>query len=121
MICVRDGKRALAFYEAAFDAEVSNVMEFDGKLGHAEVRIGDRHLMLAEEFPEYHATSPTQLGGSPVTLYLQVADTDAATDKAIDAGAKLLRGPENAGHGERVAKIQDPAGHLWFLAGPLKD
>jgi PhnB protein len=119
MLGVHDAEAALRFYQDAFGAVVSNLHPFEGKIGHAELEIEGQTLALADEFPEYHTTSPQKLGGSPVTLYLKVPDVDATTDRAVEHGAKLLRAPENAGHGERVAKVEDPFGHLWFLAGPL--
>jgi PhnB protein len=110
---------ALDWYRQALGAEVHNVIECEGKLGHAELILFGQAVMIADEFPSFHALSPRTIGGTPVTIYLQVPDVDGVVKGAVQAGAELLRTPENANQGERVAKIRDPYGHRWFLAGPL--
>ena len=91
-LCVKDARRAIEFYEKAFGATESMRLEQpDGRIGHAELRLGEALIMLADEFPEMSVRSPQSLGGSPVTLHLYVEDVDAFAGRAVDAGAKLLR------------------------------
>lgn len=120
-LAVHDGAAAIDFYGRAFGAvEQFRVVGDDGRLGHAELRIGPVLLMLSDEYPEYGAPSPTTLGGSGVLLYLEVTDCDAVHDRAVAAGATSLRPPEDQTHGNRTATISDPFGHRWMLSQPLE-
>jgi PhnB protein len=117
MLAVHDCAGAIEFYKKAFDAvEVGERYPWEGKIGHAEVTIGGALIMLADEFPNHNA-SPRQLGGTPVILHLSVTDVDATTAQAVDAGADLLRAPEDQPYG-RISKLRDPFGHVWMLNGP---
>jgi PhnB protein len=116
MLGVHDAAAAIEFYVAAFGAvERGRMTDEEGKIGHAELSIGPAVIFIADEYPE-HNRSPQQLGGSSVILYVYVPDVDAVAQRAIAAGARLLRPIADQPHGERVAKIEDPFGHVWMLA-----
>jgi PhnB protein len=118
MLAVHDAARALEFYKEAFGATETMRMEYEGKIGHAEIIVGEATIMLADEYPE-HNRSPRTLGGSSVILYVYVEDVDAVAGKAVAGGAKLLRPITDESYGDRVAKIEDPFGHVWMLATPV--
>jgi PhnB protein len=121
-LIVNDGAAALDFYVRAFGAtEVMRIGAPGGKVGHAEIRIGDSHVMLAGEFPEMGAVSPTTLGGSPVSIVVYVPDVDALTAQAVAAGAELTRPIENKFYGDRMGSLKDPFGHTWHLATHIED
>lgn len=117
-LCCSGAEKALAFYIEAFDAkEVFRMTDpGDGRIGHLEFRIGETLLFLADEYPDFGAVSPDTLGGTPVSLHLQVSDCDAVVARAEAAGAMVLRRPADQSFGERMAQIQDPWGHRWFIA-----
>jgi PhnB protein len=118
-LTVHDGAAAIAFYGAAFGGvEDFRVVGDDGRLGHAEIRIGDARIQLSDEYPEMDVRSPRSLGGSGVALSLTVDDCDAAWERAVSAGAEGLRPPEDQPHGNRMAMVRDPFGHRWFLLEP---
>jgi PhnB protein len=113
---------AIAFYARVFDArERIRLAMPDGRIGHAELTIGDGALMLADEFPEQGFASPKRLGGSPVELYLLVSDVDATHARACAAGASEKSAPEDQVDGERRSSIVDPFGHVWLLATRRED
>jgi PhnB protein len=121
-LIVDDGARAIEFYRDAFGA--TEVLRFegpDGRIGHAEVKIGDSHVMLADEHTEMGARSPKTLGGSPISLMLYVDDVDATVAKAIEAGAKVTRPVANQFYGDRVGGLEDPFGHAWYVATHVED
>lgn len=121
-LIVKDGARAIEFYCRVFDAtEAMRVVQPDGRVGHAELRIGDSVLMLADEFPEMGAKSPPSVGGSPVTISLYVEDVDATVRRAVEAGAQLTRPVENQFYGDRAGGIVDPFGHSWHVATHVED
>ena len=118
---MHDGAAAIDFYAAAFGGvEDFRVVGDDGRLGHAEVRIGDARIQLSDEYPEMEVRSPRTLGGSGVALSLTVDDCDAMWQRAVDAGAEGLRPPEDQPHGNRMAVVRDPFGHRWFLLQPIE-
>lgn len=120
-LIVKGAAEALDFYKQAFGAvEEMRLTDPSGRIGHAEIRIGQSHLMLADEHPEFGALGPATLGGSPVTLHLEVADADAAADRAVAAGATLLRPVADKFHGNRSAMVADPFGHKWFLSAEIE-
>jgi PhnB protein len=120
-LCVKDGARALAFYKEAFGAaETLRIDEPSGKLGHAELNIGGALLSLASEYPEYNALSPETIGGTPIKLHLTVPDVDAAVDRAVRAGATLVRPVENQFYGHRRGEILDPFGHRWLISTEIE-
>ena len=114
--------RAIEFYKEIFGA--TEVMRMDapgGKIGHAEIKIGDSHVMLADEFPEMDVRSPQSFGGSPVALLLYVEDVDALAERAVAAGAKLESPVEDKFYGDRMGKLVDPFGHIWAIATHKED
>src|SRR4051812_15107984 len=123
-LVVKGASEAIEFYKRAFGAEELSRMPFPGpdgqmKLGHAELRIGDSRLFLADEFPEYGATGPT--GKSPVTVHLYVTDADAAFDRAVEAGATVRMPLADMFWGDRYGLVVDPFGHSWSIAEHLED
>jgi len=93
----------------------------DGKVGHAEIRIGDSVIMLADEHPEMGAKSPHTIGGTPVSILLYVEDVDAVVRQAVAAGAKITRPVEDKFYGDRMGGLDDPFGHVWYVATHTKD
>src|SRR5215831_247400 len=113
---------AIAFYKKALGAE--EVLRLDGSGGrihHAEIKIGDSCIMLADEHPEIRALSPKTIGGSPVLIHLYVEDVDAAVARAVAAGAKLIRPVADQFYGDRTGGIEDPFGYRWFVATHKED
>jgi len=113
---------AIAFYKKALGAE--EVMRMDGpggKIHHAEIRIGDSRIMLADEHPEIQALSPKTIGGSPVSIHLYVENVDAAVERAVAAGAKLIRPVADQFYGDRTGGIEDAFGYRWFIATHKED
>ena len=112
-----DAAAAIAFYQQAFGAtEVGRMNMPNGKIGHAEIRIGDSRLMLADAFPEYGSNDPLVLKGSPVVIHLYVEDADAAWARATAAGATPIMPLSDAFWGDRYGQVQDPFGHRWSIA-----
>jgi PhnB protein len=108
---------AIAFYEKALGAEeIMRLADPSGTVHHAEIRIGDSRIMLADEHPEIGALSPKTVGGSPVSIHLYVEDVDRAVERAVAAGAKLVRPVADQFYGDRVGGIEDPFGYRWFIA-----
>jgi PhnB protein len=91
------------------------------KVGHAELEFGDSLIMLADEFPDVGAVSPRTVGGTPVGISVYVEDVDAVWAKALDAGAKPLREPQNQFYGDRLGSFEDPWGHRWSIASHVED
>jgi PhnB protein len=120
---VIDGaSEALAFYTRAFGAtELFRMGGPGGKIGHAEMQIGNSRIMLADEHPAMGHVGPTTLGGSPVGLMLYVDDVDSMHAAAIAAGAKETRPLQNQFYGDRSSQITDPFGHTWTLATHVED
>lgn len=117
-IVVRGGEAAIAFYKAAFDArEIFRMTDpSDGRIGHAELRIGDSLIMLSDEYPDFGAVGPDAIGGTPVTLHLSTTSVDADVARAAAEGATVLRAAANQSFGERSALVLDPFGHRWMLS-----
>ena len=120
-LCVRDALRAITFYREVFGAEeeYEPIRMADGRIGHAELRIGDSILMVADEWPAEEVRDPRDLGGTTVQLMLYVEDVDAVFSRAVAAGATVWRNPAPQPHGARSGKIRDPFGHNWFLSTQL--
>lgn len=115
---------AIDFYKRAFGAtEVMRMAGPDGRVGHAEIKIGKALLMLADEHPEIDFRSPKSLGiaRSPVGIHLYVDDVDAVYKRALQAGATPLREPADQFYGDRNAQLQDPSGHVWYLSTHKED
>ena len=121
-LIVDGAERALDFYKRAFGAvELFRHKAPDGKIGHAEVRIGDTVIMLADQFPDHEAYGPAKFGGSPVSLHVYVEYVDAVAAKAIGAGAKLKRPVANQFYGDRLGTFEDPFGHTWHISTHVED
>jgi PhnB protein len=121
-LVVRGAAQALDFYTRAFGAtELFRMADPSGKVGHAEIRIGDSNVMLADEFPEMGAVSPQTAGGSSVGLYLYVEDVDTLAVQAIAAGATVERPVEDQFYGDRSGTFRDPFGHKWTIATHIAD
>src|SRR4030095_11906925 len=121
-LSVKDATDAIEFYKRAFGArEVIRVRQPDGKIGRAELRIGDAPIMLADELPDINFRSPESIGGTPVNILIYVNDVDALVDQATAAGAKLMRPVENQPYGGRVGVLEDPFGHSWSFATHIED
>jgi PhnB protein len=121
-LMVRDAASALAFYRNAFGAQ--EVMRFDdpnGRIAHAEVKIGDSHVMLADEVPDQGMVGPQTLGGAGVSLMLYVDDVDATFAQAIAAGATVRRPVADQFYGDRVGTLADPFGHVWSIGTHRED
>jgi PhnB protein len=113
---------ALDFYTRAFGAkEVMRMPRPGGGVAHAEIRLGDSVIMLADESPKVEAYGPNHFGGSPVSLHVYVPDVDATTKQAAAAGAKIIRPVADQFYGDRTAGLQDPFGHRWYLATHVRD
>jgi PhnB protein len=119
---VRDGARAIEFYKQAFGAVEKGVMKGpDGKIVHAELRIGDSLIMLGDEMPQFGSLSPQSIGGSGMGLHIYVEDADAAFDRAVKAGASVEMPVTDMFWGDRYGKLVDPFGHKWSIATHVKD
>lgn len=113
---------AIDFYTDVFGAsERMRMGDPSGKVGHAELAIGDSVVMLADEYPEMDAVGPKTVGGTPVTMSVYVEDVDATFDRAVKAGAKALRPVENQFYGDRSGQFLDPFGHKWSVASHIED
>jgi PhnB protein len=109
-----DAGRAIDFYKRVFGARETMRLEMPGgKIGHAELMIGNSMIMLSDEFPEMNIRSPLTIGGTPVAISVQVDDADAVVKGAVDAGATVVQAPADQFYGYRSAKIADPFGHVW--------
>ncbi len=119
----RNAAEAIDFYKAAFGAEEIFRMTdpSDGRVGHAELRFGETLMMIADEYPDFGAVSPDTIGGSPVTFHLDTSSTDAMVERALAAGATLLRAAADQSFGERIAQILDPYGHRWTLSQKIEE
>lgn len=121
-ITVRDANRAITFYQQIFGAkELMRMPLPDGKLAHAEIKIGNSIIMLGDENPEWGNRSPESIGGTPVVLHIYVDDVDTVARRAVEAGAKLLIPVADQFYGDRAGRIQDPFGHIWGIATHTED
>jgi PhnB protein len=121
-LIVKGAADALAFYATAFGAtELFRHTAPDGRVGHAEIRIGDSIIMLADEHPELDARGPHSYGGSPVSIHLYVEDVDRLAHQAIAAGAKVRKPVQDQFYGDRNGTIEDPFGHVWHISTHIED
>lgn len=121
-LCVENAARAIDFYTGVLGATEKMRMDGpDGKIGHAELALGDSVIMLADEYPDMGFLSPARIGGTAVTLHTYVEDVDAVFEKALAAGAKALRPVENQFYGDRSGQFEDPFGHRWNVASHVED
>jgi PhnB protein len=113
---------AIDFYKRAFGAtELFRHVTPFGTIGHAEVRIGDTVVMLADEYPDFDAHGPAHYGGSPISLHVYVEDVDAVVKRAIAAGAKVKRPVADQFYGDRLGTLEDPFGHTWHISTHIED
>jgi PhnB protein len=114
---------AIDFYKKVFGAtELFRMPDASGKLvGHAEIKIGDSHIMMADEYPEMGYLSPQTLGGTPVSILLYVEDVDSTVPRAVAAGAKLVQPIKDQFYGDRSGTLHDPFGHVWTIATHIRD
>jgi PhnB protein len=121
-LTVRNAVRAIEFYKQAFGAQERGVAKGpDGKVMHAELKIGDSVIMLSDEYPEFGSLSPQSVGGSPMGLHIYIENVDAAFDRAVKAGAQVEMPVMDQFWGDRYGKLKDPFGHKWSIATHVKD
>jgi uncharacterized glyoxalase superfamily protein PhnB len=119
---VRNAAGAIAFYEKAFGArEKFRLTEPSGRIGHAELDFDGTVLMVSEEYPEYGIMGPQSIGGTSVSIHLHVANADEIIERAVAAGAELLRKPEDHFYGERSGTVRDPFGHEWLIGHNIEE
>ncbi len=121
-LMMKNTRKAIDFYKQAFGAVERMVMKGpDGRIGHAEIEIGDSCIMMADENPSIQAYSAEHYGGSPVSLQVYVQDCDAVYKKALAAGATSEREPADQFYGDRSAGVRDPFGYRWYVSTHIKD
>jgi PhnB protein len=121
-LAVEDATEAIEYYTKAFDAKERVRMETpDGKVGHAELEIGDSLVMLSDPFPQASTKPPNELGGTSVSVFMYVEDVDAVVKRAVDAGAMVTMEVADQFWGDRFGSVKDPFGHLWSIATHVED
>jgi PhnB protein len=121
-LAVDDAAKAIDWYTSAFGArEVVRMNGPDGKVGHAELQIGDSKLMLSDPFPQSSTTPPKEMGGSTAGLFMYVEDVDAVVKQAVDRGATIVMEVADQFWGDRFGTISDPFGHTWSIATHVED
>ena len=121
-LCVDGATRAIEFYTTVLGAKERMRMPApNGKVGHAELQIGDSVLMLSDEYPEMNVVGPKRIGGTPVTLSVYVEAVDDVFERALKAGAKSVRPVANQFYGDRSGQFEDPFGHRWNVATHVED
>jgi uncharacterized glyoxalase superfamily protein PhnB len=120
-IRIKDAGKAIDFYQRAFGAcEKFRLTEPGGRIGHAELDFGGTTLMLSDEFPEYGIHGPHTLGGTSLTIHLHVDDADALIQRAVAAGASVVRPAQDQFYGERSGTVRDPFGHEWNIGHEIE-
>lgn len=120
-LCVKHADTAIDFYKQAFGAsEKFRLAEPNGRVGHAELLFGDATVMLSEEFPEFGFLAPAGDARQPFLIHLHVDDADAMVKRAIAAGARLIRPPQDAFYGERSGTVRDPFGYDWMIGHSIE-
>jgi PhnB protein len=121
-LIINGAAAAIEFYKEAFGAvELFRMPQPDGKIGHAEIKIGDSPIMLADEFPEMGYVGPQSLGGSSVSLLIYVEDVDTVFKRALAAGASEQKAIEDKFYGDRMGSLVDPFGHVWHVGTHTED
>jgi PhnB protein len=121
-LTVDDGAKAIEFYTQVFDADERVRMDGpDGKVGHAELGLGDAIIMVSDVAPDFATRSPKDLGGTSASVFVYVEDVDGTVRKAADAGATVTAAPEDRFWGDRLGVITDPFGHVWSIATHVED
>ena len=118
---VHNSAEAISFYEKAFGAtELFRLTEPGGRIGHAEIKIGPTTVMLSDEYPESGIQGPRSLGGTTFVMHLHVDDADQVFERAVQAGATVVRPLQNAFYGERGGTVRDPFGHEWLIGSQIE-
>jgi len=121
-LAVDDAAEAIEYYKKAFGAKERVRMEAPGgKVGHAELEIGDSLVMLSDSFPQSSTRSPKELGGTSASVFMYVEDVDAVVKQAVDAGATVTMEVADQFWGDRFGSVQDPFGHLWSISTHVED
>jgi PhnB protein len=121
-LIIKGAADAIAFYKRAFGAtELLRMADPQGRVGHAEIKIGDSVIMLADEHPAMGYRGPRSLGGSSVSILLYLEDVDAVFERALKAGAKAQRPVADQFYGDRSGTLEDPFGHVWTVATHVED
>ena len=121
-LAVEDAAAAIDYYKKAFGAKERGRMEAPGgKIGHAELEIGDSLVMLSDPFPQASTKPPNEIGGATSSVFMYVEDVDAVVKQAVDAGATIVMEPEDQFWGDRFGTIKDPFGHIWGIATHVAD
>jgi len=121
-LIVKGAAEAIEFYKRAFGAtELLRMADPHGRVGHAEIKIGDSVIMLADEHPAMGYRGPRSLGGSSVSILLYLEDVDAVFERALEAGAKAQRPVANQFYGDRTGTLEDPFGQVWTVATHVED
>ena len=121
-LIIKGAGEAIDFYKKAFGAtELFRFPAPDGKVGHAEIKIGDSPIMLADEYPDMGYKGPQSLGGSPVSLMIYVEDVDSVFNRAVDAGATVKEAVTDKFYGDRIGSLVDPFGHVWHVSTHKED
>jgi PhnB protein len=121
-VMLKNCAEAIAFYAKAFGAkEKFRMPNQDGRIGHAEIQIGDSVVMMADEAPQADAYSVQHFGGSPISLLIYTENCDAMYAQALAAGAQSLREPADQPYGDRMSGVKDPFGYKWWIATHIKD
>jgi PhnB protein len=121
-LIIKGAAKAIDFYKNAFGAtELTRFPRPNGTVGHAELKIGDSPIMMADEMPDMGYRSPQSLGGTAVSILIYVDDVDAVAKRAINAGAKVLKPVQDQFYGDRSGFFQDPFGHQWTIATHKED
>ena len=121
-LSIKGAANAIDFYKKAFGAtELMRMAEPDGRVGHAEVLIGDSRVMLADESPDIDFRSPQSIGGTAVHLHMYVENADAVVGQAVAAGAKVVRPVQDQFYGDRSGSVADPYGHVWHVSTHKED
>ena len=120
-LVIKGAASAIEFYKTAFGATELFRMDHDGKIGHAEIKIGDSPVMLADENPDMGSLGPQAFGGTPVSLMIYVEDVDTLYKQAIASGAVELRPLQDQFYGDRSGTLRDPFGHIWTVATHKED
>ena len=120
-LVIKGAADAIEFYKKAFGATELFRMEHEGKIGHAEIKIGDSPIMLADEHPAMGHVGPKTLGGSPVSLMIYVDDVDTIFNQAIESGSEPVKPLQDQFYGDRSGTLKDPFGHVWTVATHKED
>ena len=121
-LIINGAASAIEFYQKAFGAtELFRFPTPDGKIGHAEIKIGDSPIMLADEFAEMGYKGPQALGGSPVSLMIYLEDVDTVFNRAVEAGASVKEAVQDKFYGDRTGTLTDPFGHVWHVSTHKED